>query len=186
CADAALTHSQFTCRELHDHTGFPADRLFELDYPLDTLRFCPGGKGHSLRQELGLSSERLLLFVGRLAPNKRLPVLIEALDRLRDCSPTYHAVVVGNADDVYRTEAEHCRQRAAELGVADRLHWLGHVSEDRLLDAYRSADLLVMPSRHEGFCIPVIEAMAFGLPVVAARAAAPPATLGAPRPAFTP
>src|SRR5262249_48616404 len=68
--------------------------------------------------------------------------------------------------------------RAAELGVADRLHLLGRVSADRLLDAYRSADVLAVPSVHEGFCLPVIEALACGVPVVAARAGALPETLG--------
>src|SRR5262249_136002 len=88
------------------------------------------------------------------------------------------ALIVGNGADVYESERHICRHRAAELGVADRLHFLGHVDEERLHDAYRSADLFVMPSRHEGFCIPVIEAMATGVPVVAARAGALPETVG--------
>src|SRR5207248_6724789 len=62
--------------------------------------------------------------------------------------------------------------------LADRVHFMGQVSDDQLRDAYRSADLLVIPSRHEGFCIPVIEAMACGLPVLAARAGALPETVG--------
>src|SRR5262249_18160080 len=66
---------------------------------------------------------------------------------------------------------------AAERGVAERLHFLGHVEAGRLRDAYHSADVFVMPSLHEGFCLPVLEAIACGLPVVAARAAALPQTV---------
>jgi glycosyltransferase involved in cell wall biosynthesis len=133
-----------------------------------------------------LADVRLLLFVGRLAHNKRVPVLIEALARLREVTPAVHAVLIGDEGDLYQPEARHCRDLAAELGVADRLHWLGRVDDDTLRDAYRSADVLVMPSRHEGFCLPVLEAMACGLPVVAARAAALPETVADAGLTFTP
>src|SRR5262249_22076009 len=69
---------------------------------------------------------------------------------------------------------QRVRERAARLGVSDRLHFLGHTDETGLRDTYREADVLVLPSVHEGFGIPVIEAMACGVPVVAARAAALP------------
>ncbi len=100
------------------------------------------------------------------------------MGRLRDVDPPVHLAVVGDTTDIYQTEAQRCRQRAEELGIADRLHLLGHVGEKQLLDAYRSADLFVMPSLHEGFCIPVVEAMACGIPVVAAQATALPETVG--------
>jgi glycosyltransferase involved in cell wall biosynthesis len=186
CADAALVHSRFTGRELREHTGFPAERLRLLGYPVDTDRYAAGPPGGHLRSRRGLGQATLLLFVGRLARNKRVPLLVEALARLRDRVPPVHAVVVGDTGDLYQTEARCCRDRARELGVADRLHLLGHVSEAQLVDAYRSADVFVMPSVHEGFCVPVVEAMACGVPVVAARAAALPETVGAAGLMFTP
>src|SRR5207237_859153 len=79
-----------------------------------------------------------------------------------------------------------CRALARRLGVADRLHFLGQVTGEELAEAYRSADVLVMPSLHEGFCLPVVEAMACGLPVIAARATALPETVGDAGPTFTP
>jgi glycosyltransferase involved in cell wall biosynthesis len=125
-----------------------------------------------------LPDARFLLFVGRLAPNKRVPVLIQAMAQLRDLVPPVHAVIVGDTGDVYRTEAERCLQQAQDLGIAEHVHFLGKLSEDELIAAYRSASLFVMPSAHEGFCLPVIEAMACGLPVLAARAAALPESAG--------
>lgn len=177
CADAALVHSRFTQQELRLATGYPASRLFSLGYPLDTEYFQPGPPARSLRDELGIGQATLLLYVGRLAPNKRSSMLVEAVAQLSERTPPVHAVIVGDDTDVYAEQAQLCRQRAEELGVTDRVHLLGRLDESRLLDAYRSADVFVMPSRHEGFCLPVIEAMSCGVPVVAARATALPETV---------
>jgi glycosyltransferase involved in cell wall biosynthesis len=186
CCDAALVHSRFTGEELRGQTAFPSERVSVLDYPVDTRRFRPGNPRRHLSAPLGLRDISLLLFVGRLAPNKRVGVLIEALDRLRARKPPIHLAIIGDCTDVYGIEALRCRGLADELRLADRVHFLGRVGDELLLDAYRSADLFVMPSRHEGFCIPVIEAMACGLPVIAARAAALPETVGDAGLTFTP
>jgi glycosyltransferase involved in cell wall biosynthesis len=177
-ADLAVTHSRFGRAELQQPTGFPDERTAALGYVIDTDFFQPGPPGRSLHERLGLQAATLLLFVGRLAPNKRTPLLVEALDRLRDLTPPVHAVFIGPCHDVYHLEAERCRQRAAESDLADRVHILGQVVADCLCDAYRSASVFVMPSLHEGFCLPVLEALACGLPVVAARSSALPETVG--------
>jgi len=177
CADNALVHSGFTLGELSKATGFPRDRMFQLDFPLDE-RFYPGPSPSSMRVRLGLAGATVLLYVGRVAPNKGLPVLIEAVARLRDIQPAAHAVIVGDKSDVYGEEECVCRELAHRLGIGEHVHFMGSVSEERLADLYRGADLLVMPSLHEGFCVPVLEAMACGLPVLAARATALPETVG--------
>jgi glycosyltransferase involved in cell wall biosynthesis len=186
-ADAALVHSRFAREELSAATGYPADATLTLGYPIDREWFTPGRPEAPLRQRLGLPADaRMILFVGRLAPNKRVPVLVEALARLRDIRPPVHALIVGDGGDGYEPERQRCRERAARCGVADRLHFLGHVDEHTLRDAYRDADALVIPSVHEGFCIPVIEALACGAPVVAARATALPETVADAGLTFTP
>lgn len=177
-ADLAVAHSNFTVRELIDHTGMPADRVVCLGLPVDTGRFAPAPPRRDLRDRLGLGRSYVLLFVGRAAPHKRLPVLVEALAHLRDRFPAVHAVAVGDTTDLFAAEKSSCEKRAFELGVADRIHFIGVASDSDLLDAYRSADALVMPSRHEGFCVPVAEAMACGVPVIAARAGALVDTVG--------
>jgi glycosyltransferase involved in cell wall biosynthesis len=177
CADATVTHSAFTHDELLALTGLPAQRLPRLGFPVDRTHFTPGPADPGPRQAVGLTGQRVLLFVGRLAPNKRPVLLIEALDHLRDLTPAVHAVLVGDASDLYQTAAQRCHQRAAELGLADRVHLVGPQRGRALRDWYRAADVLVMPSRWESFCIPVVEAMACGLPVVAARTTALPETV---------
>jgi glycosyltransferase involved in cell wall biosynthesis len=178
-ADAAVVHSRFAGEELNEDSGYPRDRAHVVGLPVDTTWFTPGRPEDTLRSKLGIpANARLLLFVGRLAPNKRVPLLIEAVGRLGTHEPAVHAVIVGDCGGAYSPERDRCRERAARLGVADRLHFLGRVDEGQLRDAYRDADALVIPSVHEGFCIPVVEAMACGTPVVAARAAALPETIG--------
>lgn len=177
-ADAALAHSRFAQAELCQATGFPSEHTFILGYPLGRDQFTPGAPRRELRRALGLGRATLALFVGRLAPNKCAGLLVEAVAALRHRQPPVHAVFVGDHSDIYQREAVSCQHRARVLGIADRLHLLGQVSHEQLLDAYHSADVLVVPSVHEGFCLPVLEAMACGVPVVAARAAALPETVG--------
>lgn len=177
-ADATIVHSQFGRDELFNETCLKYDRSHTIGYPVDTTWFVPGRPEAPLRERLELPEEsQLLLFVGRLAPNKRVSVLIEAIAQLRDSSPATHGVIIGYSSGPYSAERDRCRERAARLGVADRVHFLGQVGESQLRDAYRDADALVIPSVHEGFCIPAVEAMACGTPVIASRTSALPETV---------
>ncbi len=72
-----------------------------------------------------------------------------------------HLLIVGDGPD-----AAAIRQTASEAGVADRVHLLGHVSDERKYQALAVADIFVSCSQHEGFGLVFLEAMAFGLPVV--------------------
>jgi glycosyltransferase involved in cell wall biosynthesis len=184
CADYALVHSRFAGDELVRPTGFPRERVLQLDFPLDE-RLCAGPARWSVRDHLGVKSGVIILYVGRLAVSKRVPTLIEALAKLRDSSLDAHLVIVGDATDVYAEEERRCRDLALQLGIARQVHFLGSVADDHLADCYRAADVLVIPSEHEGFCVPVVEAMACGLPVIAARSAALPETVGAAGITFT-
>jgi glycosyltransferase involved in cell wall biosynthesis len=178
CADRAVTPSRFARRELLGATGFPADGCSLVGLPVPAERLAPGSAPSRLRARLGLADAAVLLFVGRVAPNKRLPILVEALARLRGRIPPVHAIVVGDGGDVYEQEMRFCRERATALGVESRLHFRGQIPDEQLGDVYREADVLVVPSLHEGFCLPVVEGMACGLPVVAARGSALSETVG--------
>ncbi len=170
CADAVVTLSRFTSDELMRAIELPADRLHQHRIPLDLERWQP-----PLSQDRSAKPKNpVLLYVGRLAPNKRLPLVIEALADLPDAETW----IVGNSGDVYADQARQVRDLAESLGVASRVRWLGDVAEDALPALYQQASVLVLPSIHEGFGIPVLEAQAAGLPVVAARTTALPETIG--------
>ena len=183
CCDHALTTSDANRRELLDATNFPPEHVTTLPLAVNTERFRPDVGAKFLQRKLGIDG-RILLYVGRLAANKRVPLLIEALARVE--IPSLHVVVVGDCGDIYAEEAAHCVRLAQELGVGHRVHLLGELDDDDLARTYQSADALVLPSLHEGFCVPVIEAMAAGCPVIASRSAALPETVGAAGLTFTP
>lgn len=119
-----------------------------------------------------------LLFVGRIAPNKRQEHAIGLLAHLLAFEPRARLVLAGpeSPDDPY---AGCLRGLAARLGVADRVWLTGELSPARLQACYRTAHLFVSCSEHEGFGVPLVEAMWFDVPVLAYRSTAVPETLGA-------
>jgi len=117
-----------------------------------------------------------VLFVGRIAPNKAQHDLIAALAayrRVYDPGARLHLV---GADAVprYRTALDGL---VADLGLADAVRFHRGVSDAQLAAHYAGADVFVCLSEHEGFCVPLLEAMHHRLPVVAYAAAAVPETL---------
>lgn len=117
------------------------------------------------------------LAVGRLAPNKAVEDTVAALLAYRLLhDPDAELVVVGKAALPSYSAALH--GYAADLGLAGAVHFAGKVDDRALAAAYAAADVLVVSSEHEGYCLPVVEAMACGLPVVAYREGALPEVLG--------
>ena len=130
--------------------------------------FTPG-ESSSLRKELGLQCKPVLLTVGRMDVRERYKGhdrVIAALPGLVAQGHDVAYVVVGEGDDVARL-----RGRAVEAGVENRVSFLGAVFSERLVEAYRMADLFVMPSTGEGFGIAFLEAMACGTPALGLAAA---------------
>lgn len=122
----------------------------------------------TLRQHTGADGP-LLLNVATYAVQKNLETLIEALPALRDVHPDLTLVTTTSREQTSDTdEYDALKQRAAELDVADAWVELGYVPHDDLPAVYQSADLYVFPSFTESFGHSLVEAMAAGLPVVAA------------------
>jgi len=118
-----------------------------------------------------------LLFVGRLAPNKCQHDLVKVLATLRaSAEPMARLRLVGGAELV--TYESALRELASGLDLADAVEISGSVSPAELAAYYATADVFVSVSEHEGFCVPLLEAMAHDVPVVAYGAAAVPETLG--------
>lgn len=117
------------------------------------------------------------LFVGTVAPHKAQHDLVAALAVYRRTyDPEARLCFVGRP--VSRSYVRSVREFSSALGLADAVDFTGSVTHDELIEHYRSAHVFVSASEHEGFCIPIIEAMRLGVPVVAYRAGAVPATAG--------
>lgn len=117
------------------------------------------------------------LSVGRLAPNKALEdTMVSLLAYRMRHDPEAELVVAGRP--AFPGYARALRRFAAELGLARAVHFEGRVSDQALAGLYHTGDVLVVMSAHEGFCLPVVEAMAHRLPVVALARGALPEVLG--------
>jgi glycosyltransferase involved in cell wall biosynthesis len=117
------------------------------------------------------------LSVGRLAPNKAHHHTIAALFVARaDGDPDAELSLVGSPTEP--SYAAALKRYAAALGVAEAVEFVSGVSDDELAAHYRTADVLVMLSDHEGFGVPLVEAMGHGLPIVAYDAGAVGEVLG--------
>jgi glycosyltransferase involved in cell wall biosynthesis len=128
---------------------------------VDAQRFRPMTRATDWRAARGVPTDGFVLMsLGRLVGLKGLRVIIDALAQL---PPRAHFVIVGDGP-----EAPRLKERAAQSGVAARVHFEGRVDRDRLPAMICEADLLVQPSiGAESFGISVVEAMACGLPVLA-------------------
>jgi L-malate glycosyltransferase len=117
------------------------------------------------------------LFVGRVAPNKCQHDIIGAFALyVRAFDPGARLTLVGGVTSQRYLRA--LEQLTAELGVAEQVEILSGITLGELLAHYATADVLVCLSEHEGFCVPLLEAMELGVPVVAYGAAAVPETVG--------
>jgi glycosyltransferase involved in cell wall biosynthesis len=118
-----------------------------------------------------------LLFVGRIAPNKKQDELVEAFAHYRALDPASRLVIAGEgrASDPYYT---HLLRRIRALGLNEHVTVTGQIADAEMLAYYRTAHLYWSLSEHEGFGVPLVEAMWFDVPVLAYRSAAVPETLG--------
>lgn len=118
-----------------------------------------------------------LLFTGRIAPNKRQDDLVRVFERYLDFDPDARLILVGKVEeeDPYGQELDNLIDG---LGLQDNIELPGSVNNSQLAAYYHAADLFWSMSEHEGFCVPLIEAMWFDVPILALASAAVPETLG--------
>ena len=172
-----LADSEYNRRDLID-AGAPPERARVLApfHRVEELLACKADL--KLLDELSDGIHNVLM-VGRIAPNKGHLDLVDAfaahVDHFGDSA---RLILVGKTDPNLRAYETAIRERAARHRLGARLRWIVGASEAELKSIYLASHVLTMLSRHEGFCVPLVEAMAFGLPVIARASSAIPETLG--------
>ena len=135
---------------------------------VDRGSYQPGRDGvDRVEATYRLPTGRRILFVSRLAKDKRIDVLLYSMLHLRQAGA--HLLLVGVGDD-----EERLKEITHDLGLEDRVHFLGFVPEEELPSLYRASDLFAIASECEVQSIPTLQATATGLPVIAVDAAALP------------
>lgn len=169
-ADQVIANSEYTRDALIKMDVNPAS--IALIYPgVDVTRFHPGLACAELRQSVGVTDAgKLILSVGRLSRRKGFDQVIQALPALIHAGLDIQYVLIGIGEDY-----DYLLDLARKHGVADRVHLLGHVSDDDLPRWYNACDVFIMPNREingdtEGFGMVFIEAAACGKPAIAGQA----------------
>ena len=153
--------------------GAPPGKFSVVPHGVDVELFKPRSK-NVVREELGLPTDaRLVLYVGRLERRKGVSTLLEAIRDLNDGPRPVDLCVIGDglAPSAMRSDDEAARLRriSDELGIADRVHFLGARSQAETARYFAAGDVCAVPSYYEPFGLVPVEAMACGTPVVASR-----------------
>ena len=169
--DFVLADSEYNARELcalgyRNVTVLPIlldDEAYRCEPDQKTLQRYSDGKKN-------------ILFVGRLAPNKRQEDVILAFDYYQKSIDDHcRLLLVGSGRVTAYAQALHALVQ--RLGTKDVV-FTGHTSFTEMLACYHAADLFLCMSEHEGFCVPLLECMLLGVPILAYNSTAIPGTLG--------
>jgi len=171
-----IAGSENTRRDVLHFTRLPAERVEVVPYGVDPVfRPLPNpSERFKLRHEHGFTAtEKIVLHVGSSLFYKNVEGILRALARLRQEMPALCRLL-----KVGQPLTADQRALAESLGLAEAVREWADVNQERLLAAYQLADVLCFPSYYEGFGLPLIEAMACGLPVVTSNVSAPPEVVG--------
>jgi L-malate glycosyltransferase len=172
-SDSVWADSPFNAREI-EALGFSAE---VLDLLVDPSRWS-SPRNEALYQSVASSSGIQALHVGRLAPNKCIEDIIKSfyfLQKYIDPEARLRLVGIDTDTELYSFSL---RELANYLGIGDHVEFVGPLADDEVRSMYEASDVYVCMSEHEGFCLPLIEAMHFELPVIAFDAGAVRDTLG--------
>jgi glycosyltransferase involved in cell wall biosynthesis len=161
-ATAVIAVSNFTASEVRTLLRVPAARVHTIYHGVDPrFRPLPQKEVAAFRRAMQLP-ERFLLYLGTLEPRKNLPQLVRAFARLRD--PDLHLVLAGGRGWLY----EEVFAEVERLGLGARVHFPGYVAAEAQALWYNAAEAFAYISRYEGFGLPVLEALACGVPTLTA------------------
>jgi L-malate glycosyltransferase len=173
--DLALGDSEYNRQEL-ESLGFAPTGVFPI--ALDTSRITQPAERPALERLLDDEVVNFL-FVGRIAPNKKIEDHIRLAEQYkRNVDAYYRFIFIGRHDVVPRYYSTIRALMSEYRMLNDRFIFTGPVPDEELAIYYRHAAVYISMSEHEGFCVPLLEAMAADVPIMAYSAAAVPDTLG--------
>ncbi len=158
-ADRVIAVSEWARHDIAKY-GIDMGKIVTIHNGVNLDEFRPRGGGHA-RGKYEASDDGLLLFVGRLVPQKGVSHLLDAMPLILRDHPGARLVLVGRG-----SLCDSLRRKASAMGLGGNVVFSGYMEEDELKEAYSACDLFVLPSTVEPFGIVVAEAMASGKAVV--------------------
>lgn len=165
-SDAVIAVSNYERRLISETFHFNEQRITHVPNGINAKNFMGVARGIS-------SPKKSILYVGRLEEYKGVQYLIGAFPNVREKEKDAQLLIVGVG-----SQKRKLVSLAESLGVQDDVHFLGTVSDAELANLYSTSNLFVMPSEYEAFCIAMVEAMAYGLPIIATRVGGMPELIG--------
>ena len=127
-----------------------------------------------------------LLFVGRIVPNKGFDKLIATLEKyIQFYGNNVRLTLVGGLSDNFKSYFDQLNSMIEHYNLTEYVHWVGKTSFETLHTYYMNADVFLLFSEHEGFCLPILEAQAHGVPILAVNKTAIRETMGSDQLCFT-
>lgn len=167
-ATAIFTISEFSKTEIVHMLNISPSKIY-VTYP-------GVQKSSEVKRKTSMNlPERYILYVGNIEPRKNLSTLLDSYSSLPKTIKNKYALVIGGAKGWITRSFE---KKLHYLQKKERIVLAGYVSQDYLPDLYKGASLFVYPSFYEGFGLPVIEAMTYGVPIIASNVASLPEVVG--------
>jgi glycosyltransferase involved in cell wall biosynthesis len=170
-ADHIIAISSYTAEDLRSLFGLPASRVSVVYNGIDLRRWTHHGDPQEdtlVRRKYGVRDGAFVLYVGHAAWRKNQSGMLRALRHAREARPDLGLQLIW-AGRLGVDEASTIDREARNLGIRHAVRLLSYVSDAELASLYRSATAHLFVSRHEGFGLTVVEAMACGCPVITTR-----------------
>ena len=157
-ADKVIAVSNFTKTKIMDHYGLPSEKIRVVHNAVDFSQ-------HYYDEEFGIKkTDRIVLFLGRITLQKGPDYFVQAAKKVLGHEKNVKFVIAGSGD-----MEPFIIEKAAELGIADKVLFAGFLNNDDVERAYKMADIYVMPSVSEPFGITALEAMKYKTPSIVSK-----------------
>ena len=181
-ADRIIAVSEYTANEVSSYYGVPDEKITVsyngAGYEFNVIDAFSATVGYqTLRRELGLNeASKVVLYVGSDHPRKNVVIAVRAFAMARRKENNLIFIKAGKPG--IAIEREKLLKEIDKLGVRKPMRFIGNVSNERLNELYNLANVLIFPSRFEGFGLPPLQAMACGTPVITTNATSLPEVVG--------
>ncbi len=165
-ADAVITYTSFSADGLREKLGADPARLHVIPAGGFLENEIYPGTGDATATSDSAGGHPFIFYPAADWPHKNHETLLRAMAILAERGRTEHLLLTG----MLSQRGGALRILTDDLGLSDRVHSLGCVSQEQLIRLYRTAELMAFPSHFEGFGLPLVEAMQLGCPVVASKA----------------
>lgn len=172
-AEISIADSEYNAQELVE-LGFQNVSVVPILLPFSDLLMPPD----PVVLDQMSDGKMNLLFVGRISPNKMQEDVIRVFSEYHRKHYPASRLILAGSDNGMESYGTELRELADSLDITKDVVFTGHISFAQLLAYYRTADAFLCMSLHEGFCVPLVESMFFGIPVFARKTTAIPGTMG--------